>query len=372
MKQLRQLVNIHLRSLTDSDFSVKGKQKVERHSRSSVHEAFHEERSRESRLKANLNQLLCVYLRILKGKSGFISPILKGNNVTFAINKEFEEDYSTIWEFEILNSKSGKVLIKETVESQKLKWIGKEIERECKKNTVIFEFYDGYYILEKVKEVIFSSPTSIKASYSLKQFKSIKIREESLRKIQIQISDILENGKVLLKNLKVIKTREIKIKTREIEAMIIESSHQVLGIKGRIYQIKNVLKQKLEKIQESRLEGMNHAKKLLLSRSQLQNLRKSHAQIMIQIRQKQVELALELRQVFKIDESRNSINGLEIGDKSDEKMSSVYGLVSLLVSVLFEFLNLRPRYPILIQGSRCSIIDYISLKSFPMYVLKFK
>jgi hypothetical protein len=354
MKQLRQLVNIHLRSGKDANVTVKNKVTL-RDSNASFHEAFHELRSQESRLKANLNQLLCIYLKI----KNWSSKVVRGNNTSFPIQKEFESDFSTIWEFEILNS-LGHVLIKQVVEPHKLKWIGKEIDQEFKKTTVIFEFNDGFYLLEKEREINFPSPMSIKISYSLKQFKSIKSREDSLNKLQDQISEILENGKIILSRGT---KKKVKTQIREIEALIIESSHQILGIKGKIYQIKNVLKDKLEKIQKSRAEGMNYAKNLLEKRAKIQELKTLLGQKQVELGRAQVNLALQSRGVFQIIESKNSINGLE-NDDTDEKSSSFYGLLSLLVSVLFGILNLSPRYPLLLKGSRCCIIDYISLKSF--------
>lgn len=370
MKQLRQLVNIHLRSGKDTDTSNIRKTVIPRDSRSSVHEAFHQERSRESRLKSNISQLLRLVLVI----KDFRSKEITGNNVEFSLMKYFETDYSTTWQFSILNS--GKILVSEIVEGQKLKFIGKELsDKIFKRNTVLFEFTDGYYILENQKETIYSSPTCIRDSYSLNQFKSIKSREELLLKLQDEISQVLDIGKRKLEEIRHkssidLKAKEIKTCTRGIEALIIENSHQILGIKGKIYQIKIALKSKLDNLEESRSQGKNFAKNTLKIRSSILLNRNLLAESYHALRARQMVLALELKRVFSLDENYNTVNGIEISDKSDEKISSGYGQLAHLMSVIFGILNIRPRYPMVLKGSRCCIIDYISLRSLPMYFLK--
>ena len=369
MKQLCQLVNIHLRSGLDTDNPNLKMKVLQRDSISSVHEAFHEARSLESRLKSNKSQLL--RLRLLIKEFSSLETI--GNNVQFHLENFFEKDYSTIWEFKILNN-SGKILVQDTVDSQQLKLIS-DLTLKFPQNTVLFEFKDGFYILESKKQVENMSPSNINDSYSLIEFKRIKNLEEGIKKLKTQISEFLNSTADSLKVFKEIsksnlKAKEFKFSIRGIEAAIIENSHQILGIKGKINKVKMILKNKLDSLQDSRNQGKAFAQNCLKIRSLILNNRNSQFEIFQSLARRQKELALETRRIFQINEYSNSINGLipDFFERHQEKMSSAFGLVAHLISVLFSLNNLRPRYPMVLKGSRCSIIDYISeTKSFPMY-----
>ena len=127
MKQLRELVNIHLRTGTDSHSTHQIKRftdLVQRDSRSSVHDAFLEARSAQSRLKACQSQMLKTFITINHHQSA----VKVGNNVEYAIAGFFLNDFSISWNVILYTAEEPqKVLIQEFVESQDLHFIGKDV-----------------------------------------------------------------------------------------------------------------------------------------------------------------------------------------------------------------------------------------------------
>ena len=95
-----------------------------------------------------------------------------------------------------------------------------------------------------------------------------------ISEVKNEIKAFLEKGRNILLAVKQksqleLKAKEIKRSTRAIEASIIEKSHQILSLKSKIYQIKQVLKERLNLLEDSRNQGKKLAKLYMKTRSSI-------------------------------------------------------------------------------------------------------
>ncbi|KAJ5078082.1 uv radiation resistance-associated protein [Anaeramoeba ignava] len=269
-----------------------------------------------------------------------------------------------------------------------------EFQVEFPRNTLIFQFQDGFYVLSKNAHEILekSSPISQKLKANeksqiesripqitkyLQTYHSFSLLKKETRSLKQELGNKISETNEFSDQFNTLTEKLLKI--RKSKSIYIFKKKKYLEEKKKIMERKDKIQPRAEKLFENISNLKRGRENLFHEKEELNQINSERVTIISSIVARKEYILQDLRSIFPIKEISGqvglSIAGVKLPNSSyesydEEMVSTGFGYVALLLLFLSKYLELPLRYKIIFQGSRSSIQDDVSERGveYPLFL----